>query len=121
MFNDHLFVAQHVASRIECQVCHKSFPLRIGKQGYQCRGNFILHNLVVVVVALKSKIDLLSYIECGILTHKQCHANVESYCPANGASRLNFDLENSNSFVQSTTPLPQVRVIAPSEGSPINE
>ncbi|KAI2797864.1 C2cd2p [Blomia tropicalis] len=96
VFNDHLFVAQHVASRIECQVCHKSFPLRIGKQGYQCR-------------------------ECGILTHKQCHANVESYCPANGASRLNFDLENSNSFVQSTTPLPQVRVIAPSEGSPINE
>lgn len=61
-------------------------------------------------------------LECGFLTHKLCHVNVESFCPANGAARLNFEVEGeggADTPKQMPSPVPEVRVIAPNE--PFNE
>ncbi len=122
VFNDHLFVAQHVSSSQECAVCAKTFPMRIGKQGYVCRGKFesFCYSLLI------NSITFPPLPECGFLTHKLCHVNVESYCPANGAARLNFEVEgggvnggDSDTPRQMPSPVPEVRVIAPTE--PFNE
>jgi len=55
IFLDHIFVAQHLKFGSICSVCHHRISMRPGKQGYVCR-------------------------DCGLVTHKPCHIQVESHC-----------------------------------------
>jgi ribosomal protein L37AE/L43A len=56
IFNDHTFIAKHLAGGTVCQVCGKSIARRIGKQGYECR-------------------------DCLLKCHKHCHVKVNDNCP----------------------------------------
>lgn len=56
IFNDHTFIAKHLTGGTQCQVCTKSLPRRLGKQGYECR-------------------------DCQLKCHKHCHVKAESTCP----------------------------------------
>ncbi|XP_025830079.1 uncharacterized protein LOC108736303 isoform X3 [Agrilus planipennis] len=56
IFNDHTFIARHLSGGTICQVCSKSVPRRIGKQGYECR-------------------------DCLLKCHKHCHVKVNDNCP----------------------------------------
>ena len=47
--------------------------------------------------------------------------NVDSYCPANGAAKLNFEVDNSDTPKQIPSPVPEVRVIAPTEPVLVSE
>ncbi|OTF72386.1 hypothetical protein BLA29_011210 [Euroglyphus maynei] len=40
LYKDHLFIAKHVPSSKLCHICCKKFAFRLGKQAYQCRGEF---------------------------------------------------------------------------------
>jgi len=55
IYMDHIFTAQHTKLGSSCQACNRLIPLRLGKQAYVCR-------------------------DCGVTTHKQCHAKVETHC-----------------------------------------
>ncbi|KAG8236703.1 hypothetical protein J437_LFUL017158 [Ladona fulva] len=57
IFNDHTFVAKHLAGGTACQVCSKSVARRIGKQGYECR-------------------------DCFLKCHKHCHVKADNNCPS---------------------------------------
>ncbi|KAF0763116.1 Protein kinase C-like 3, partial [Aphis craccivora] len=67
IYNDHTFVAKHLSSRLNCLVCAKYFPRRIGKQGYECR-------------------------DCLIKCHKECHVKVSVVCT--NSKIHNIDLNN---------------------------
>ncbi|VVC44170.1 C2 domain,Protein kinase C-like, phorbol ester/diacylglycerol-binding domain [Cinara cedri] len=67
IFNDHTFVAKHLSNRLNCLVCGKYFPRRIGKQGYECR-------------------------DCLIKCHKECHVKVSAMCT--NSKIHNIDLNN---------------------------
>lgn len=56
IFNEHQFVACHLAGSSTCHLCGKVFSRRPGKQGYKCRN-------------------------CHLLSHKQCHVKVDHNCP----------------------------------------
>lgn len=56
LFNEHQFIATHLAGSSTCHLCGKVFSRRPGKQGYKCRN-------------------------CHLLTHKQCHVKVDHNCP----------------------------------------
>lgn len=56
LFNEHQFVACHLAGSSTCHLCGKVFSRRPGKQGYKCRN-------------------------CHLLSHKQCHVKVDHNCP----------------------------------------
>lgn len=71
LFRDHLFIAKHIPSSRLCQVCSKKFPLKFGKQAYQCR-------------------------ECGLLCHKPCHVDVGQKCRSNAIASLNFEILNQD-------------------------
>lgn len=55
-FNEHQFIARHLASSSTCHNCGRVFTRRPGKQGYRCRN-------------------------CHLLAHKQCHTKVDHQCP----------------------------------------
>ncbi|XP_060856072.1 uncharacterized protein LOC132933811 isoform X2 [Metopolophium dirhodum] len=67
IYNDHTFVAKHLSSRLNCLVCARYFPRRIGKQGYECR-------------------------DCLIKCHKECHVKVSVVCT--NSKIHNIDLNN---------------------------
>ncbi|KAL4083361.1 hypothetical protein QTP88_028687 [Uroleucon formosanum] len=67
IYNDHTFVAKHLSSRLNCLVCARFFPRRIGKQGYECR-------------------------DCLIKCHKECHVKVSVVCT--NSKIHNIDLNN---------------------------
>lgn len=56
LFNEHQFVATHLAGSATCHLCGRVFSRRPGKQGYKCRN-------------------------CHLLSHKQCHVKVDHQCP----------------------------------------
>lgn len=56
LFNEHQFVATHLAGSATCHLCGRVFSRRPGKQGYRCRN-------------------------CHLLSHKQCHVRVDHQCP----------------------------------------
>lgn len=56
LFNEHQFVACHLAGSSTCHLCGRVFSRRPGKQGYKCRN-------------------------CHLLSHKQCHVKVDHNCP----------------------------------------
>ena len=56
LFNEHQFVAAHLAGSSTCHLCGRLFSRRPGKQGYRCRN-------------------------CHLLSHKQCHVKVDHNCP----------------------------------------
>jgi hypothetical protein len=56
IYNDHTFVAKHLSGGMICEICHRTFPRRPGKQGYECR-------------------------DCLLKCHKQCHVRTPQLCP----------------------------------------
>lgn len=66
LFNEHQFVACHLAGSSTCHLCGRVFSRRPGKQGYRCRN-------------------------CHLLSHKQCHVKVDHNCPY--AAREGLKLE----------------------------
>lgn len=56
VFNEHQFIACHLAGSSTCHLCGRVFSRRPGKQGYKCRN-------------------------CHLLSHKQCHVKVDHNCP----------------------------------------
>nr|XP_012139467.1 PREDICTED: uncharacterized protein LOC100877431 isoform X5 [Megachile rotundata] len=56
VFNDHTFIAKHMAGGTVCEVCKRTLARRLGKQGYECR-------------------------DCQMKCHKHCHVKVDSMCP----------------------------------------
>ncbi|KAL6442081.1 hypothetical protein ACFW04_002418 [Cataglyphis niger] len=56
IFNDHTFIAKHMAGGTVCQVCKRTLARRLGKQGYECR-------------------------DCQMKCHKHCHVKVDMTCP----------------------------------------
>uniref|UniRef100_A0A6G1SL04 Phorbol-ester/DAG-type domain-containing protein n=1 Tax=Aceria tosichella TaxID=561515 RepID=A0A6G1SL04_9ACAR len=56
VFNEHQFIACHLAGSSTCHLCGRVFSRRPGKQGYKCRN-------------------------CHLLSHKQCHIKVDHNCP----------------------------------------
>lgn len=56
LFNEHQFVATHLAGSSTCHLCGRVFSRRPGKQGYKCRN-------------------------CHLLSHKECHVKVDHNCP----------------------------------------
>ncbi|XP_025991352.1 uncharacterized protein LOC105193656 isoform X4 [Solenopsis invicta] len=56
IFNDHTFIAKHMAGGTVCQVCKRTLARRLGKQGYECR-------------------------DCQMKCHKHCHVKVDTTCP----------------------------------------
>ncbi|XP_043785868.1 uncharacterized protein LOC122711309 isoform X3 [Apis laboriosa] len=56
IFNDHTFIAKHMAGGTVCEVCKRTLARRLGKQGYECR-------------------------DCQMKCHKHCHVKVETTCP----------------------------------------
>ncbi|GAB6027455.1 hypothetical protein CHUAL_001715 [Chamberlinius hualienensis] len=68
IFNDHIFVAKHFPGATPCQVCSKSMPRRIGKQGYECR-------------------------DCQLRCHKVCHVKIDTPCPNSTANMLELSYD----------------------------
>lgn len=66
LFNEHQFIACHLAGSSTCHLCGRVFSRRPGKQGYKCRN-------------------------CHLLSHKQCHVKVDHNCPY--AAREGLKLE----------------------------
>ncbi|XP_011266550.2 uncharacterized protein LOC105257550 isoform X5 [Camponotus floridanus] len=56
IFNDHTFIAKHMAGGTVCEVCKRTLARRLGKQGYECR-------------------------DCQMKCHKHCHVKVDVTCP----------------------------------------
>ncbi|XP_053987071.1 uncharacterized protein LOC128892544 isoform X3 [Hylaeus anthracinus] len=56
IFNDHTFIAKHMAGGTVCEVCKRTLARRLGKQGYECR-------------------------DCQMKCHKHCHVKVDTMCP----------------------------------------
>ncbi|XP_012249192.1 uncharacterized protein LOC100746676 isoform X1 [Bombus impatiens] len=56
IFNDHTFIAKHMAGGTVCEVCKRTLARRLGKQGYECR-------------------------DCQMKCHKHCHVKVDITCP----------------------------------------
>ncbi|XP_036147980.1 uncharacterized protein LOC105836218 isoform X2 [Monomorium pharaonis] len=56
IFNDHTFIAKHMAGGTVCEICKKTLARRLGKQGYECR-------------------------DCQMKCHKHCHVKVDTMCP----------------------------------------
>ena len=63
IFNEHIFVAKHLAGGTTCEVCHRTLPRRLGKQGYECR-------------------------DCQLKCHKRCHVQTDIICPCSSAASL---------------------------------
>ncbi|XP_026824984.1 uncharacterized protein LOC105285796 isoform X2 [Ooceraea biroi] len=55
IFNDHTFIAKHMAGGTVCEVCKRTLARRLGKQGYECR-------------------------DCQMKCHKHCHVKVDRTC-----------------------------------------
>ncbi|KMQ98043.1 serine threonine-protein kinase d3 [Lasius niger] len=55
IFNDHTFIAKHMAGGTVCEVCKRTLARRLGKQGYECR-------------------------DCQMKCHKHCHVKVDITC-----------------------------------------
>ncbi|KAK8404481.1 hypothetical protein O3P69_007611 [Scylla paramamosain] len=66
IFGEHTFIAKHMSSSTQCEVCQKTLGRRFGKQGYICR-------------------------DCGYKCHKPCHVKTEITCPNSTVN--NMDLE----------------------------
>ncbi|XP_018045354.1 PREDICTED: uncharacterized protein LOC108685184 isoform X4 [Atta colombica] len=56
IFNDHTFIAKHMAGGTVCEICKRTLARRLGKQGYECR-------------------------DCQMKCHKHCHVKVDTTCP----------------------------------------
>jgi len=66
VYNDHLFTAVHFVNNLpKCGVCSHSLK-GIGKQGYVCR-------------------------DCGLITHKNCHYNVDHMCAKSSLPSLDIE------------------------------
>lgn len=63
IYNDHTFVAKHLPGGTACQICNRTLPRRLGKQGYECR-------------------------DCLLKCHKQCHVRTDSNCPNSTVQNL---------------------------------
>ncbi|XP_014661416.1 PREDICTED: C2 domain-containing protein 2-like [Priapulus caudatus] len=63
IYSDHTFIASHFPSTTACQICSKSIPRRIGRQGYMCR-------------------------DCKIVCHKHCHHKCDTECPTSQVSKM---------------------------------
>ncbi|XP_065202637.1 uncharacterized protein LOC135832992 isoform X2 [Planococcus citri] len=63
IYNDHTFVAKHLPGGTNCQICNRTLPRRLGKQGYECR-------------------------DCSLKCHKQCHVRTDSSCPNSTVQNL---------------------------------
>lgn len=92
VFNEHQFVATHLAGSSTCHLCGRVFSRRPGKQGYKCRN-------------------------CHLLSHKECHVKVEHNCPYASKNGLKLEyidadppasLMSSNSVSSSSSTLPRV-------------
>lgn len=78
IFNEHQFIACHLAGSSTCHLCGKVFSRRPGKQGYKCRN-------------------------CDLLSHKQCHVKVDHNCPYATKDGLNLeyiDADPPNNLVE---------------------
>lgn len=78
IFNEHQFIACHLAGSSTCHLCGKVFSRRPGKQGYKCRN-------------------------CDLLSHKQCHVKVDHNCPYATKDALNLeyiDADPPNNLVE---------------------
>jgi hypothetical protein len=63
IFNEHVFVAKHLAGGTACEVCARTLPRRLGKQGYECR-------------------------DCQLKCHKRCHVQTDVVCPSSSVPNL---------------------------------
>ncbi|KAK7580388.1 hypothetical protein V9T40_001017 [Parthenolecanium corni] len=63
IYNEHTFVAKHLPGGTACQICNRTLPRRLGKQGYECR-------------------------DCQMKCHKQCHVRTDSNCPSSTVQNL---------------------------------
>ncbi|XP_077260262.1 uncharacterized protein LOC143896333 isoform X2 [Temnothorax americanus] len=67
IFNDHTFIAKHMAGGIVCEVCKRTLARRLGKQGYECR-------------------------DCQMKCHKHCHVKVDTTCPTSTIQSIELSL-----------------------------
>lgn len=67
IFNDHTFIAKHMAGGTVCEVCKRTLARRLGKQGYECR-------------------------DCQMKCHKHCHVKVETTCPTSTIQSIELSL-----------------------------
>ncbi|KAL6442085.1 hypothetical protein ACFW04_002418 [Cataglyphis niger] len=67
IFNDHTFIAKHMAGGTVCQVCKRTLARRLGKQGYECR-------------------------DCQMKCHKHCHVKVDMTCPTSTIQSIELSL-----------------------------
>ncbi|XP_050736734.1 uncharacterized protein LOC127008574 isoform X2 [Eriocheir sinensis] len=65
IFGEHTFVAKHMSSSTQCEVCQKNLGRRFGKQGYICR-------------------------DCGYKCHKPCHVKTETTCPKSTVNNMDL-------------------------------
>ncbi|KAL0129619.1 hypothetical protein PUN28_001707 [Cardiocondyla obscurior] len=67
IFNDHTFIAKHMAGGTVCEVCKRTLARRLGKQGYECR-------------------------DCQMKCHKHCHVKVDTTCPTSTIQSIELSL-----------------------------
>ncbi|XP_036147981.1 uncharacterized protein LOC105836218 isoform X3 [Monomorium pharaonis] len=67
IFNDHTFIAKHMAGGTVCEICKKTLARRLGKQGYECR-------------------------DCQMKCHKHCHVKVDTMCPTSTIQNIELSL-----------------------------
>ncbi|XP_060827206.1 uncharacterized protein LOC132913171 isoform X4 [Bombus pascuorum] len=67
IFNDHTFIAKHMAGGTVCEVCKRTLARRLGKQGYECR-------------------------DCQMKCHKHCHVKVDITCPTSTIQSIELSL-----------------------------
>ncbi|KAK4316805.1 hypothetical protein Pmani_012062 [Petrolisthes manimaculis] len=65
IYGEHTFVAKHMSSSTQCEVCGKTMGRRLGKQGYACR-------------------------DCGYRCHKPCHVKTETTCPSSKVNSMDL-------------------------------
>ncbi|XP_070163380.1 uncharacterized protein [Polyergus mexicanus] len=67
IFNDHTFIAKHMAGGTVCEVCKRTLARRLGKQGYECR-------------------------DCQMKCHKHCHVKVDITCTTSTIQSIELSL-----------------------------
>ncbi|KAL6259427.1 hypothetical protein P5V15_009349 [Pogonomyrmex californicus] len=67
IFNDHTFIAKHMAGGTVCEVCKKTLARRLGKQGYECR-------------------------DCQMKCHKHCHVKIDTTCRTSTIQSIELSL-----------------------------
>ncbi|XP_011689259.1 PREDICTED: uncharacterized protein LOC105450868 isoform X2 [Wasmannia auropunctata] len=67
IFNDHTFIAKHMAGGTVCEVCKRTLARRLGKQGYECR-------------------------DCQMKCHKHCHVKADITCPTSTIQSIELSL-----------------------------